>query len=235
MKSYKLSIPNENISALPAEIARLQREINRIEGKLLPFEQALRNAVGDVLVEERELTILYKAQKKAKKEKRLAQKKRGKNYKASTGLKVIAKDDALENKEDVRQKKRLYKEAMLQVHPDKFSMKEVEQQLATEITTKLIEIYKTGTLEELEEYHAHIFKGNSGITLKNLSVKVFTISSDTFSLKEKVRLENQLQNLLSSYTYHVLTTYKNPMLFVNELLVYYNDRIFKLKKRTRTK
>lgn len=235
MKASKLSIADENISVLESKIESIQREIKKVERTLFPFEQALRNAIGDVLVEERELTILYKAQKKAKKEKRLAQKKKGKNYKVSTELKVVSRKVVLKEKQNDKEKKRLYKEAMLQVHPDKFAMKESEQQLATERTTTLIEIYKTGTLEELQNYHAYIIKGSTKIKLNKVSIKNTIIDNNAYLKQEIEDLEGQLQSLLSSYTYYVLTTYQNPMLFVNELLVYYKDRIFKLKKRTRTK
>lgn len=224
-----------NLLELKERIVSLKKEINQIEHNLFPFEQSLRNAIADLLVEERELTILYKTQKKAKKEKRLAQKKKGKNYVVSTSLKVVEKKVPLSNDSNQKEKKRLYKEAMLYVHPDKFSLKENEQELATDITTKLIEIYKTGTLEELQAYHAHIFRGNTSIVLKNSSKQKNVIDKNTYLKNEIIALEHQLESLLSSHTYTVLTSYEKPMLFVNELVAYYDDRIFKLKKRTRTK
>ncbi|WP_237274626.1 hypothetical protein [Tenacibaculum ovolyticum] len=224
-----------NLLQLKERIVYLKNEISQIENRLFPFEQSLRNAISDLLVEERELTTLYKNQKKAKKEKRLAQKKKGKNYVAPTGLKVVPKSALLSDVSNQQEKKRLYKEAMFHVHPDKFSLKENEQELATDITTKLIEIYKTGTLEELQAYHTHIFSGNTSIVLKNSSKQKDSIDTNAYLKNEIITLEHQLENLLSSHTYIVLTSYKQPMLFVNELVAYYNDRIFKLKKRTRTK
>lgn len=80
-----------NLLELKERIVSLKKEINQIEHNLFPFEQSLRNAIADLLVEKRELTILYKTQKKAKKEKRLEQKKKGKNYVVSTSLKVVEK------------------------------------------------------------------------------------------------------------------------------------------------
>ncbi|PKH49208.1 hypothetical protein CXF68_00235 [Tenacibaculum sp. Bg11-29] len=224
-----------NLLKLKEKIVSLKKEINQIEQDLFPFEQSLRNAIADLLVEERELTILYKIQKKAKKEKRLAQKKKDKNDVATTGLKIVKKRALLSEDSNQKEKKRLYKEAMLYVHPDKFSLKENEQELATDITTKLIEIYKTGTLEELQAYHAHIFNGNTSITLNNVSIKSNVIDNNAYLKNQIIALERQLESLLSSHTYTVLTSYEKPMLFVNELVAYYDDRIFKLKKRTRTK
>ncbi|WP_420551418.1 hypothetical protein [Tenacibaculum aiptasiae] len=220
---------------LKEQILNLEKEIKKVREKLLPFEQLLRNAIADLIVEERELVVLYKKQKKAKKEKRLEQKRRGKNYKEPKGLKVIQKEKVSIAKEDVKEKKRLYKEAMLYVHPDKFSMNGEEETLATDITTKLIEIYQTGTLEELKEYHSYIFSGNLGVKIPEGIITKSETNSNNYLKNELVRLEKELDKLLNSYTNKVLNEYDKPMLFVDELKAYYKDRIFKLKKRTRTK
>ncbi|WP_299161419.1 hypothetical protein [uncultured Tenacibaculum sp.] len=238
MKESHLPIDLTNSSALKLKelIVSLENEINKIEKKLLPFEQLLRSAIADLLVEEREFVILYKQQKKAKKAKRLEQKRRGKNYKETTGLKVIQKQKISLDKENLKEKKRLYKEAMLYVHPDKFSMKEAEESLATEITTKLIEIYKTGTFEELQNYHSYIFSGNLTVKIGKNTVKTGANNDENEYLKsEVIRLEEQLNKLQNSYANKVLNEYKKPLLFVEELKKYYKDRIFKFKKRTRTK
>ncbi|MDE0536237.1 hypothetical protein [Tenacibaculum sp. L6] len=232
---FPIDADSDAILNLQEKIEVLKGKIEEVEIKLFPFEQSLRNAIADLLIEERELTILYKEQKKAKKEKRLAQKRKGKNYKEPIGIVPVSKKEVAE-KTNQKEKKRLYKEAMLYVHPDKFSMQENEQQKALETTTKLIEIYQNGSFEELEAFHAHIFGGNTTMNFsKDISLVKKTTSNATYLKKEIERLEKQLTDLLYSYTYKVLTTYKNPLSFVDELKAYYDDRIFKLRKRTRTK
>ncbi|HLT51791.1 MAG TPA: hypothetical protein VKZ93_07525, partial [Arenibacter sp.] len=47
------------------------------------------------------------------------------------------------------------------------------------------------------------------------------------------RLRKELEFAKNKHTYKVLTTYEDPMLFLEELRSYYKDRILKLKKRTR--
>lgn len=230
-----IDLTNNNALKLKERIVSLQNEIRQVEKKLLPFEQILRNAIADLLVEERELVIIYKQQKKAKKEKRLEQKRRGKNYKELKGLKVLEKEKVTLGKEDLKEKKRLYKEAMLYVHPDKFSMKGEEETLATQITTKLVDIYQTGTLEELKDYHSYIFSGNIAVKIPGNIIQKSNEDSNNYLKNEIVHLEKQLNKLLDSYTNKVLNEYKKPMLFIEELKEYYKDRIFKLKKRTRTK
>jgi len=114
---------NQEQLLLKAKIELLQSQLDEIEQKTTAFEAVLRSNLENQLIEEQELTILYKKIQQAKKEKRLNQKKKGKNYKEIIGLKVIAESKVINTSEDEqKEKKRLYREAMLHVHPDKFSM-----------------------------------------------------------------------------------------------------------------
>ena len=217
---------------LKAKVILLQQELNDIEQKTNAFEAILRAHLTNELLEEQELTVLYKKVQLAKKEKRVAQKKKGKNFKEAEGLKVIAKNNVNPiNEEDQKEKKRLYREAMLFVHPDKFSMHHDKIDLANEVTTKLIEIYQTGNLAELQNFHTHIFSGNAMMQFPEFCEK--TDKEDTFLQNELLKLEKQLLAAKSKHTFKVLTEYENPLTFIDELKEYYQDRIFKLKKRTR--
>lgn len=235
MSQKKLLIPEEgNQKKLIDYIQILQDELSEIERKTQAFAALLGRHINDLIVEEQELFILYKQIKKAKKAKRLAQKKRGKNYKAPKELPVILKKKkSTISVEQQKEKKRLYREAMLQVHPDKFSMSEQETEMATEVTTRLIEIYKTENLETLQAYHAHIFKGNTPIILKDAASKATFFSKDNYLQQEKERLEKAIDLAKQQQLYQVITEYENPLTFVEELKEYYEERIVQLKKRTR--
>lgn len=220
---------------LKAQIEALGEELELIEQKTNAFETILRTSLTDELIEEQELRILYKKLQQAKKEKRLEQKKQGKNYKEPIGIKAIikAKSDT-SNKEEQKEKKRLYREAMLHVHPDKFSMDKEKIDLATEVTSQLIDIYRAGNLHELKLYHTHIFSGNA----LNQVIDIYpegtkTILQDSYLIKEKEQLEELLFTAKNRHTYKVLTEYPDPLLFVDELKVYYADKIAKLRRRTR--
>tara|TARA_R110002051_G_scaffold319378_2_gene403353 strand:+ start:732 stop:1448 length:717 start_codon:yes stop_codon:yes gene_type:complete len=219
---------------LQARLDSLTQELDAIQLKTSNFENILRSHLENALIEEQELTVLYKQQKAAKKEKRLHQKKQGKNYREEEGLQPMAKEkitpsDSSEQKE----KKRLYREAMLHVHPDKFSMQEDKLDLATTITTKLIDIYSTGDLETLKAFHAHIFQSNNLISnhaalqLKNLPTR------SNYLQLEVQKMAKLLEEAKSRHTYKVLLEYEDPMTFLDELKAYYEDRLFKLRKRTR--
>lgn len=220
---------------LKAQIAALEEELELIEQKTNAFESVLRTSLTDELTEEQELRILYKKLQQAKKEKRLEQKKRGKNYKEPIGIKptVRAKPDT-SNKEERKEKKRLYREAMLHVHPDKFSMNEDKIDLATEITSKLIDIYQSGNLLELQFIHQHITSGNAMNHFPTSgSTKQAIIPNEAYLKRKKEQLEKLLFTAKNRHTYKVLTEYPDPFLFVDELKVYYADKIAKLRKRTR--
>jgi len=234
--NYPISNDDENEQfRLKTKLKVLQQELSDIKQKIEGFEAILKSYLVNFIIEEQELTVLYKKIQKAKKEKRVAQKKKGKNYKEVEGLKVVSKKTKESiNEDDRKEKKRLYREAMLNVHPDKYSMNVEKIDLATEITTKLIEIYQKGSFEELQTYHAHILSGNA---LMNYGDESFSNDQksikDTYLKQELEKLEKLLSNAKKKHTYKVLTEYKNPLIFIDELKAYYKDRIFKLKKRTR--
>lgn len=234
-QNHPINILSQNELPLQAEIDALQRELNEVERKVFAFESILRSELANELVEVQELTVLYKKQKLAKKEKRIAQKQRGKNYTSPTSLKPLTKVIKVHVSEvDEKERKRLYREAMLYVHPDKFNMDEGQADLATEVTTKLIDIYQTGDLKALQDYHAHIFSGNTLVNIaEHKGVKIEQRSKSEFLKTEKEKIEKLIEQVKKKYTYSVLMDYPEPMTFLEELKLYYSDRIIKLRKRTR--
>ncbi|QDO92458.1 hypothetical protein FNB79_00125 [Formosa sediminum] len=229
-------IPPDNLQLqLQISIEAVTQERDTITNQIQAFEDVLKLHLTDYIIETQELTTLYKQQKRAKKDKRLAQKQRGKNYKAPKGLqKTTAKiEDVSIDPDTLLLKKKLYREAMLHVHPDKFSLTPQEQESATAITTKLIQIYKHEDLETLKVFHAQIFSESLNLNLNSeIRPKVDTVEALKLTLKQ---LEKELVVLKTSELYKILLTYKNPLHFVDELILYYKDKIEKLKKRTRTK
>lgn len=219
---------------LREQIQTFQDELEEIQKETRIFEALIHSHISDLIVEEQELFILYKKIKKAKKANRLEQKKRGKNYKETKGLQIISeKKKKVISPEQQQERKRLYREAILHIHPDKFSMNKKETDIATEITSRLIEIYKTGSLETLQAYHTHIFKGNTDINLDDVASKVKVFPKDNYLQQEKERIEKAINLAKENHLYKVITEYENPLAFIYELKDYYEDRILKLKKRTR--
>ena len=220
--------------ALQAELNSLILELDTIQLKTISFENTLRSHLENALIEEQELTVLYKQQKAAKKKKRLHQKKRGKNYREVEGLQTVStQKNSRTDLREHQEKKRLYREAMLHVHPDKFSMQADKLDLATNITTKLIDLYSTGDLETLRAFHAHIFQGNDLLTHHVFLPQGNILPKDNYLQLEIQKMKRLLQEAKNKHTYKVLLEYENPMTFLEELRGYYEDRLIKLRKRTR--
>jgi hypothetical protein len=232
--------PDDPLSVLQKEIAELEAELKEVKDKLAPFEKEIHRRLDNEIDRVRELTILYKKQKAAKKAKRMEQKKRGKNYKESKEIKVknIPKEETSTlNSEEQREKKRLYKEAVVQVHPDKISPTGEEDIIrqANLLTAQLNDIYRNGDLEELINFYQYIILENdaqgleSSKTVQAVDPKIRLISLK----KKKETLTEQLNQLKNSYTYNVLETYDNPFTFIDELYVQFQEKIKQLEKRTR--
>jgi hypothetical protein len=235
MSEENLPIPT-NLEAidLQLQLQQLQKELDAIEQEVQTFKALLYSHLADEIVEVQELTVIYKELKLSKKQQRLSQKQRGKKYIAPKGLKVVAvQSQKTINSDDAQEKKRLYKEAMFHVHPDTFSMESEQTELATEVTTKLIQIYKEGDLKALQAYHAHIFSNASLTALTEKATVEIHASTTSYISIEIDALREQLHQLKNSSLYKVLTEYENPYTFVDELKVYYKDRLAKLRKRTR--
>src|SRR5690606_20753032 len=112
-------VPDSEIQQLQAEINDLRSELQAITDRTAAFEAILASRIENDIIEEQELTLLYKQQKKAKKDQRNEQKKRGKNYRPPVDtLPVTLKVPPPRNIGEQQEKKRLYREAMLFVHPD---------------------------------------------------------------------------------------------------------------------
>ena len=234
------NLPDKNyilneLLQLRAAIVAVEKELASINQKTAAFEAVLRVQLENEIIEEQELSVLYKQLKLVKKQKRLAQKRKGKNYKEPKALKILSSTaQPLNNSEDDKEKKRLYREAMLQAHPDKFSLEEHKVELATEVTTTLIKIYQEGNLQELKEYHTHILSGNAFLELGSGVKQNLRTDTDDMYLKNRLaQLQKQLEQAKNKHTYKVLTEYEDPFSFISELKEYYADRISKLKKRTR--
>lgn len=229
---------DKQISNLENEIAALEKELQKVEQELNVFTTQIRSHLHLQITRVKELTELYKKQKAAKKAKRLEQKKRGKNYREPSGLNTInteKKDVSKTSLDEQQELKRLYKEAILHVHPDKFANEdEAKNEKATALTAQLNSIYDSGDLDELKGFHLHIISGNA---MSHFPYQAQTTTDPKALLiylrKKKEELAQVLQETKDSELYKVLTSYPDTRTFIDEVRLYYEQRISKLEKRTR--
>lgn len=223
------------LQQLKQVIVRLEQDKADIEKQIHQFQTVLRLQLHEEIEEVSTLTTLYKQHQKAKKEKRLEQKKRGKNYVAPKQIILLKQDKfPLEScaTETQNALKRMYREAVVKVHPDKIEDQNEADKIkhASDLTAQLNNIYKSGDLEELSYFYYNVILSQPG---KLPVAHAQTKAQKETLLQKKKRLTDAIADLRNSYSYQVLTTYKNPADFVNELRAQFADKIQKLKKRTR--
>jgi len=232
------SDPNE-LHSLEVEIKTLEAQLTEAERLVNIFQAQIRSHLHSEIRRVNELTDLYKQQKRDKKAKRLEQKKRGKNYKEPKAVlkpgstKTTTSPDPNEQQE----LKRLYKEAIVHVHPDKFANDDARiNEQANTLTVQLNAIYQGGDLQELKDFHEHILSGNA---MAHIPYQPSTIvdpeALGTYLRKKRDELAQQLETLKQMHLYTVLKTYAEPLVFIDELRSQFTERIQQLQKRTRTK
>jgi hypothetical protein len=227
------------IQKLASEIADLEDSVTAIKAEIGTFENNIRLSLNELIFRLGSLNQKVKEKQQFKKAKRLEQKKRGKNYKEPVQLipQNPIKKSCPEAKEVEKQElKRLYKEAVVQIHPDKLgpNRDQVDVRSATELTSQLNGIYKTGDLEALLYFYQNIILVHPSLVNRELEMPVVNLKIRMASLlSKKEALTKQLRQLESNYLYHVLKTYENPLTFINELKIQFQERIEKLEKRTR--
>ncbi|WP_143961383.1 hypothetical protein [Litoribacter populi] len=225
-------LPDDH-SLLQDEITAIEVELNRIQKDVQEFTRLIHIRLDPEITRINELKEIYKDLKRQKKAKRLEQKKRGKNYQEPTGL-TIADSTPTDIKREVNpQLRKIYKEAMVQFHPDKISHTGEDQAIAraTAITKELNRIYQNGDLDELVDFYQAILNGQPVLEAEIKSK--MPIQDREYLIKRKWSLEEQLAGLKESYLYQVLVTYENPMLFIEELQAQFRVRIQVMEKRTR--
>ena len=228
----------EAIVLLEKEIALLEAELRELESNLNAFQTKIRSALSTQISRIRALTDLYKSQKQAKKLKRLEQKKRGKNYKEPLGLKTNDASFTVPNlvsADEKQELKRLFKEAVVHIHPDKLTDADEElNQRATDVTAQLNEVYQSGDLDEMSRLHEFIISGNALTyvpdqpqTIKDSSVMI------QFLQDKKRQLLQLISEIRSSELYQLWTNGRDIETIIAELKLAFEHRIIIMEKRTR--
>jgi hypothetical protein len=225
-------------NALEKEIQVLEVELRQAEANLNTFTNLIRSRLAAEITQLNQLTELYKAQKKAKKDKRQAQKKRGKNYQEPKSILCHPASFAARTTAttaDQQELKRLYKEAIVRVHPDKFVNEDEEKNtIATDITSRLNDLYQSGELDLLRDFHEHILSGNAMSYVPSSGKPVTNPQALVEHLEQrKKELKERLSAIRKSRLYEVLTSYDHPATFIEELRPEFEERILVMKKRTR--
>jgi hypothetical protein len=233
-------LPNNQLNDLENEIAFLEKKLAKAEVEINAFTAQIRTRLFNQIKRIHELSAIYRQQKNAKKAKRLEQKKKGKNYKEPQNLpKPLQQKPAANALTETSQQelKRLYKEAIRHVHPDKFvNEDEAKTEKATALTTQLNDLYETGNLDELKGFHEHILSGNAMSHIPYQSESISDLEAMlTYLRKKRDEIMKALAYLKDSELFNILHSYPEPLTFIDELKIQFDHKISQLEKRTRTK
>jgi len=229
MNNTPINNENEEIFDLKLKISVAVSKLDEIQNQLHEFESLIRSFVLDDMILEQELAAKYRNFQRAKKDKRKEQKRKGKNYQAPKGLvKELKQCESELMLEDTLRLKKMYRDTMMLIHPDR--VEEVDKKKATENTSKLVELYQSKNIQEMELFCNHLLFNNDSKDIEITSIDNPTLAYFTNELD---KVQWQINQLKSKHTYQVLNTYERPIDFVQELKDYYKDRIEKLKRRTR--
>ena len=235
-ENIQKSVLSDSSTEQELQISQLQQELKKIQKETDELDTFIRTHLSDEIVELQELLVIDKMLRQAKKLKRIQQKQKGKKLQESQSVKVKTAKDVVhkvENEEETILRRKLYKEAMVKVHPDKFATQEDAEDLATELTIQLIETYKNGTIEQLTTLHAHITSGNA-ISKETKKNKVINEEVQLAYLTQQIKdLEAQIQIAKRHPTYQALQSYSTKEAYLLAVKEYLEDRLFKLRKRTR--
>lgn len=229
----------ESICKLKQEIASFEEELRITESTIRSIKSQIQSRYYNEIVRINDLYTLFKKQKKLKKEKRLDQKKRGKNFKEPKVLKLNTKGKSQVSKStssDSHELKNLYREAVLQIHPDKFANHPDQMsKRSLELTIQLIDFYQNGDFKKVKQMHRHIMSGNAMSGHQEDTSKV----PDPAALKEYLvhkrdTLFHELKDIKGSYFYQVFSTNNNLPGFIDSMAPQFFLRIKQLKRRTRS-
>lgn len=229
-----ISDASARCESLKFDIRLREAELASILQRIATIETLLRSHLINEIIEEQELSVLYKQKQRTKKESRLEQKRRGKNYKEPTLPKRLQSLQPASSHDDTALRKRLYREAMVQVHPDKYANHADTVNIASEVTVRLIDLYRNGTLSELQDYYSYIMSGTALVPHKlKISDDHETHDPEAYLKSEISRIDKMIAETKERHLYKVLEQYPDPMVYLSELKLFYQDRIAKLRKRTR--
>lgn len=208
---------------LQLELKSVELQLNAIENEKIEVEKAIyeftilyNNVLGKTIVD---ILKLKKELARTKKEKQQAEEDEQEFTKEYNSKKNII----INNLTEVEQKelKKLYREASMQCHPDKFVGDSVKIEVAQQVFVSLTEAYKANDLDRVKEILQDLKSGVFQVVEVNQSNKKEVLRVQILNLKRKMRqVEDDLKKLRSSSTYLIIEKHKDL-----------NEYIFDLKEK----
>lgn len=239
LEKSKKGSDNEATYRLKSEIELLDQELRELQQNLRPYENLIYEQLRNEFSQLAMLSELHKKYTKEKKQKRQEQKERGKNYKAAKNIiKASPTDRDISSKKDLIKAdlKKIYREAIIQIHPDKISHNSESDKIeaATDLTSQLNELYKNGDLDQLKLFYYSLSQGHA-LPVNTDEDKEVNHAQEyrNLLLKAQSELELAIESLKASSYFQYYTAGKTPQEFSDDLRLTLLLKIKKLERRTR--
>jgi HPt (histidine-containing phosphotransfer) domain-containing protein len=229
MKAKDLTLSNQQ-QALEQKASALKSELDRLQREIRQWEQLVWDRLHPQIKLVQELKATIKAKKTVKKQKRLDQKRKGKNFDPNMPVPAPRKPQSkkAETGEEIKQ---LFRSSLKLVHPDR-QEQDNEGALATahSLTSRLNTLYAIQDLDGLREFYE---------TLSQHAIQDVPRSNpgnsnrQTLLHVEITALQKEIEACKQSYFYQVMQEKQDVETWIAELRAYFEERIPVLQKRAK--
>jgi len=210
------------IQLLEAEIAQLDAEKSELENRLEYAANQIRIALHDLLLEKLRLEALLAAQRARQTnkaaDKQNAQRRQDKAEEANNTFQSLSeRQRILERPIDETLLKKLYREACMLAHPDKFMNEPEKQQKATELMARLAEAYRNKDLDLVQHIWQRLHNGLAfGFDWATPRDANLLLQIRESLLTRREALLQEIEGLRQSFTYTLLTRYAKLDDYINQ-------------------
>jgi hypothetical protein len=227
------------ISSIQSKIEQLEQELIHIKQQLRPIQNLIHQQLQQEIQQLARLSELHKKYQIDKKSKRKEQKQRGKNYKKpEPGIQILKPQASLNTKNGSTnpELKKLFREAIVKIHPDKINHKSeaITLQKATDLTAQLNQLYKNGDLDDLKLFYSTISQEFtiSGKISTDDNIQSLTQHKNLL-LKKQQKLITELDAIKTTRLFYCLSEEIQTIEFIENIRETLFAKIKKLERRTR--
>lgn len=226
------------IFALQLELKSVEIQLNAIENEKVEVEKALHEfsiqyntILGKTILEILNLKKQLAQSEKEKEQAEAEEEEFSKDYDNKKDIKIKNLNEA-----DQKELKKLYREASMQCHPDKFIDDPIKVAIAQKVFVALTEAYKSNDLDKVREILHNLKSGNFSIDEVVYSNKKEDLKSQISNLKRKLKETAAILNDLKiSSSYNIIERNKNLEQYFSELKQKLEFELELLKKEFESK
>lgn len=219
-QSQLIIFDDPEIFALQLELKSVEIQLNAIENEKVEIEKALHEfsiqyntILGKTILEILKIKKQLAQSEKEREQAEAEEEEFSKDYESKKDIKIRSLNEA-----EQKELKKLYREASMQCHPDKFIDDPVKVIIAQQVFVSLTEAYKSNDLEKVREILHNIKSGNFNMDELAHSNKKEDLKAQISNLKRKLKETTEILNALKvSSSYNIIESHKDLNQYFSEL------------------